>query len=168
MSQRRCQSYRLRSFRSRFRDRRASSAADPPECHAPHSNDRAIRRQPDEPAFLRRHTAALVAYGCNVGQGLISPNTRELTMPSTLDEPKPEKRAMDKLSLKRQAWSSGRERGGHEGGEEGTLGGADPAGIAAGGERHQGGRHLPRARDQRGYILHLEEEVFGTGTERTA
>ena len=31
-----------------------------------------------------------------------------------------------------------------------ALLGADSAGIAAGGERHQGGRPLPRARDQRG------------------
>src|SRR5208282_1888983 len=78
---------------------------------------------------------------------------------------KPEKRTMDKLL--EAAWSSGRDRGGHEGGEEGTFGGADPAGIAAGGGRHQGGRHLPRARDQLGDVLHLEEEVFGTGFERT-
>ena len=31
-------------------------------------------------------------------------------------DPKPEKRASDKLSLKRRAWSSGRARGGHAGG----------------------------------------------------
>ena len=59
-------------------------------------------------------------------------------------------------------------RGGHGNGEEGTQGRADPARIAPGGERHAGGRHLPRARDQRSDLLHLEEEVFGTGPERAA
>src|SRR5258708_40216754 len=34
-------------------------------------------------------------------------------------DPKPKKRASDKLSLERQAWSCGRDRGGHAGGEEG-------------------------------------------------
>ena len=60
-------------------------------------------------------------------------------------DPKPEKQAIDKLSLTRPAWSSGVRRGGPEGGEEGTHGRADFAGIAPGGRRHESGRHLPRA-----------------------
>jgi hypothetical protein len=48
---------------------------------------------------------------------------------------KPEKQATDKLSLTRQAWSSESRTGGQKGGEKGTFGGADPACVAAGGER---------------------------------
>src|SRR5580700_8478253 len=58
-------------------------------------------------------------------------------------DPKPEKRATDKLSYGRPAWSSGRDRGGHAGGEEGTYGGADSARVATSGRRHPGGGHLP-------------------------
>src|ERR1700732_1983816 len=83
-------------------------------------------------------------------------------------DPKPEKRATDKLSLARQAWSCGRDRGGHAGGEEGTYGRADLAGLAAGGGRQQSGRHLPRTRNQRSDVLHLEEEVLRAGAERAA
>src|SRR6202011_755416 len=83
-------------------------------------------------------------------------------------DPKPEKRASDKSSLERQAWSCGRDRGGHAGGEEGTYRRADLAGLAPGGGRQQSGRHLPRTRDQRSHVLHLEEEVFGAGPERAA
>jgi hypothetical protein len=59
-------------------------------------------------------------------------------------DPKPEKRAGDKLSPRRPAWSSERNEGGPESGEEGAFGGADSARVAAGGERDQGGRRLPR------------------------
>lgn len=40
-------------------------------------------------------------------------------------DPKPEKRASDKLSLGRPAWSSERDRGGPRSGEEGAFGGPD-------------------------------------------
>jgi transposase-like protein len=60
-----------------------------------------------------------------------------LAMVVDTSDPKPEKRASDKLSLERQAWSCGRDRGGHAGGEEGTYGRADLAGLAPGGGWHQ-------------------------------
>src|ERR1700722_9017399 len=71
--------------------------------------------------------------------------------PLERSDPKPEKRASDKLSLARPVWSCGRARGGHAGGEEGTYGRADLAGLAPGGGRHQSGRHLARTRDQRSH-----------------
>ena len=66
---------------------------------------------------------------------------------------KPEKQAINKLTERLPARSSEAIEGGHEGGEKGTFGGADPARAAVGGERHEGGRHLPRARDQRSDLL---------------
>ena len=126
------------------------------------------RRRSWNPAIATRTDLEATGELCFEITTYMSEPIRKRWRDGKRNDPKPEKRAMDKLSLKRQAWSSGRERGGHEGGEEGTFGRADPAGIAAGGGRHQGGRDLPRARDQRGDVLHLEEEVFGTGCERTA
>ena len=78
-------------------------------------------------------------------------------------DPKPEKRATDKLS--RRGWRGPLDaneedrrwrRKGHS--EEQIL-----RALRQAEERHQGGRHLPRARDQRSDVLHLEEEVLGTG-----
>jgi len=60
---------------------------------------------------------------------------KELESENSRLDPKPEKRASDKLSLTQQAWSCGRARGGHAGGEEGTYGRTDLAGLAPGGRR---------------------------------
>jgi hypothetical protein len=45
---------------------------------------------------------------------------------------------------------------------------ADFVRPAPDGERHTGGRHLPRAWHQRGDLLHLEEEILRLGLERIA
>ena len=52
--------------------------------------------------------------------------------------------------------------------KRGSHGGADSAGAAPGGRRHEDKRPLPRARDQRSDVLRLEEEVRRAGTERVA
>jgi hypothetical protein len=79
-------------------------------------------------AYVIRNKGRSAVIGVGGGRDLLSAH---LCGFADVD-PKPEKRASDKLSLDRQAWSCGRARGGHAGGEEGTYGRADLAGLAPG------------------------------------
>jgi hypothetical protein len=75
-------------------------------------------------------------------------------------DPKPEHCDSDKLRDASRRGPLGEED--DEDAEAGSHRGADSAGAAASGERHEGQRDLPRAQDKLSHLLHLEEAVRGS------